>query len=477
MKILARVPLSLNKTIYNLSISYNTYEKPSYDEYLCCAISLLEKNTIEQNKYIDDITGKGSLNSHFKNVLEKTNKLSEDILKKSLRENLFPILKIYEYKNVIYFNDLKKIVIKDKIYSLDIKEINKEVITKIFNIGDIVDFKINLDNENSESDMYNVEMDDKNIYVELYSEKINIDIEIFRKLLQEQKNDMEKYEGKILNEITNNKYFYLNSSSYDEILEPDRLSFISKDGSKIWIKRDKLIQRKIFCINNIYFYTESNLEYAKQHRNYIIEAAAWILKNELFTIIETHLPLKIVSNIDDKNSFILTNIFLEKKHSSELAKYGLQLIKNNDKILNNEFKWSKKSLIKIKEICLDSDFNYIYKIDKNVGFNDIELSKIDDTILDEEDKKRKENYLSNLEKIKKEMNEMMGEINNSGIRESIKRVKSNNDTINFSKKYNKLGAHNKKDIDLMNEIQLKNRYNEIKELFNIYKKIKPLISK
>ncbi len=68
MQIHARIPLSLPNTTYKIKLSYNTFVKSTYDNFLAATIVKNAKNNSELKTYIDEITGKGSLNSHLKKL-------------------------------------------------------------------------------------------------------------------------------------------------------------------------------------------------------------------------------------------------------------------------------------------------------------------------------------------------------------------------------------------------------------------------
>ena len=94
MKLQAKLQLNLQNINNVIRVSYNTYEKASFDQYLAVSIVSNTSLTSRAEKYIDDITGKGSLNAHFKKMLQKTKKFDDDTIKKVLDSSLYiiPIL-------------------------------------------------------------------------------------------------------------------------------------------------------------------------------------------------------------------------------------------------------------------------------------------------------------------------------------------------------------------------------------------------
>ena len=56
--------LSLRKIKYIIKVSYNTFEKATYDQYLMASLALRSKDEQSAYHYIADIPGAGSLNAH-----------------------------------------------------------------------------------------------------------------------------------------------------------------------------------------------------------------------------------------------------------------------------------------------------------------------------------------------------------------------------------------------------------------------------
>ena len=62
-----KVRLYLPKSNNKLTLRYNTYEKVSYDKYFIASLINNIENRFQVYDLIDQVTGKGSLNTHFKN--------------------------------------------------------------------------------------------------------------------------------------------------------------------------------------------------------------------------------------------------------------------------------------------------------------------------------------------------------------------------------------------------------------------------
>ena len=71
MKLQAKVQLSLRKSYNIITLEYHTYEKATFDQYLAASIALRCESENQIERYINDLTGKGSLNIHFKKLVKK----------------------------------------------------------------------------------------------------------------------------------------------------------------------------------------------------------------------------------------------------------------------------------------------------------------------------------------------------------------------------------------------------------------------
>ena len=86
--------LRLSRIKYGIKVSYNTFEKATYDQFLMASVALRSVNDEDANKYIDNITGSGSLNAHFKQLYEKARKLDNEQLLDIMNNSMYPMLKI-----------------------------------------------------------------------------------------------------------------------------------------------------------------------------------------------------------------------------------------------------------------------------------------------------------------------------------------------------------------------------------------------
>ena len=80
MSLQVSLKLKLTKQIKTIKIKYNTFEKAAFDEFLTASLALRAKSDDNAFQYIDEITGAGSLNSHFKNLYSQAKEFNEEQL-------------------------------------------------------------------------------------------------------------------------------------------------------------------------------------------------------------------------------------------------------------------------------------------------------------------------------------------------------------------------------------------------------------
>lgn len=97
----------------------------------------------------------------------------------------------------------------------------------------------------------------------------------------------------------------------------------------------------------------------------------------------------------------------------------------------------------------------------------------DDNIeLTNDDRIRKEEYIAQKENLLKEINQMIGGMTNSGVREKIKKIPKSDLKDKVKKFLDKRIGHSKKDYSSMNVEQVTKEYNDIKLMYeNEYRKI------
>ena len=112
-------------------------------------------------------------------------------------------------------------------------------------------------------------------------------------------------------------------------------------------------------------------------------------------------------------------------------------------------------------------------INNDLGFEITDLLDIDDEDLTENDKNRKNEYLTERSNLVKEIKLIIGDMTTSGVRQKLKTLQKDN-VVNSVKKFlNKYQGHYDGELESMSLEQIKKEYNVIKTMYNgDYSKVK-----
>ena len=170
MEIRAKVALSLPSTFYKVTLKYNTFQKATYDSYLIASLIKNSKTKTEAINYIDEITGEGSLNAHFKKLYDEISLLSINQIEDIVTNSLFPITVVDQKNHFKYYSMFGATRMNNKVYDGNLKEQEEILIDLIMPKGDKVKFlSIEYQEEPAtiKSDNYNAIFTDENIRIDL----------------------------------------------------------------------------------------------------------------------------------------------------------------------------------------------------------------------------------------------------------------------------------------------------------------------
>lgn len=187
----------------------------------------------------------------------------------------------------------------------------------------------------------------------------------------------------------------------------------------------------------------------------------YLIKSKNINEFKTRSLINILAAVSDKTAQKVVQYILGRKESKEIAEVGLRLIKEG-----LEKGWEVDVLKSIKKNSPKSEIKYLYKINNDLGYELEDILTIDDIDLAEADLMRKRAYVSQRENLIKEMNLMVGDIMNSGVREKMKSLKTKDNVYKalneFIKEYS---AHNRNDYETMSLEKLTNVFNKIKGIY------------
>lgn len=476
MEIKAKVSLSLPNEFYKIILKYDTFESATYDSYLIASLVKNAKSEEEALTYIDEITGKGSLNPHFKKLFKEISKFSKEQIEGILKDSLFPITVIDRKHHFKYYEMFDATRMDDKVYQGNLAK-NSDLSNMIMP-------------KNKDAKFLSMEFEQEagsvksNVYDAIFSEDgIKVDLdggtycpiskEDFEKVYSNDLESIESYPGKVGKEITKGNWNVLNNSAL-LALNNLKLFFIDDEGNHCAILTDCLKKTEVINVFGLYFYKETRYEYSSKNADICEAVIDYLLKSKAINEFKTKSLIAIAAAASDKSAQKVVQYILGRKESKEIAEIGLSLIKSG-----LEKGWEKEVLRSIKKITPRSEIQCIYKLDNSLGYEIEDLLVIDDIELTEADKMTKRAYTSQMENLKKECNQMIGEIMTSGVREKMKSLKTKDSVYkalnNFIKEYS---AHSKLDYDSMSLEKLTNVYNKIKSVYTgCYEKIKSRLEK
>ena len=458
------VQLNLPKVFNSLVLEYNTYEKATFDQYLATSIALRSNNTNDAYQYIDELTGKGSLNSHFKKLYRKIAILDQFIQEKILNDSMFPITKIDKSNRYIYYPDFDVSLLNNKLYKnfdgLSIEEIKGLLMISY----DIINITVEERGSNDKYDNYKVRITNDSLEINIGNEWKPMSQETFEKYCKHSDIEISRYPGSIKTEAGGEGWVLLTENSFNALFSSNK-TFIDNDGNYCIITNDYIKKTEIAKIVGLHFYREQRLDYVKANKKYCEMAIKSMLDNSQINEAKTKTLISLFKAIDDVLAQSVINYILTRKESKEIALIGLEFIKSG-----LEKNWELESLRCIKSYASTKDMNTLYRICNELDFTDSELALVDNTLLTEEDLVKKKAYLEDRENKKQFIERILGEISGSALRQNGKKVlsQSDQDVKKFNKFCNELIAHNDIALEDMSDIQLNNKYEKVKEFYDIF---------
>ena len=472
MKLQANVQLNLPKTYNTITLVYNTYEKASFDQYLIASVCLRSENKEVANNYIEELTGKGSLNAHFKKILNKMYEFDREYVKKILSDSLYPTTKIDKTNRYVYYPYFNISVINKKIYHGNIGELSFEELKELLMIDyDLINFSVDTKEQTDRAESYYVLFDENEMRLNLVeSEWVSISNKQFSESYKKPDIDITKYMGYVKNNPDGVGWNILTAVSFNSIIKSSNI-FNDTNGDCCILTHDYIKKIEIAKLFGLYFYRETKLDFTKKNQYYCELAVAaiinygWINEYKVKSLVSL---LKIVSDITAQE---VINYVLYRKDSKELSLLAFDLISQG-----LEKNWDEKALNSMLQFASQKDLNYIYKISSTLDYTLSMLLLINNDLLTEADIARKEKYISDRKNKIREIQNILGEVSGSGLREKIKSTlpQSAIEVKKFTKLCNELLAHNKESLDDMSDDKLDAKFNKIKEFKEIFIIIKKM---
>lgn len=465
MEIKARVSLSLPNTFYKITLHYDTYQKATYDSYLVASLIKNAETQEEAFEYIDEICGQGSLNAHFRNLYEEISKFSESQIDGILKNSLYPVtMKVvdhFKYYEMFDASRFKNKVFKGNLY--DNQELLKEAMMPKSESATFLDIQFENEPGTVKKDVYDAVFSEDKIMVNLDDNTfMPISKSEFDKVYEGQNMDISAYPGKVGEEITGGQWNALSQTIIDAISK-DRFVYLNNDKNVVSIFNEYIKVTSVISVFGIYFFKETKYDFIKSNARVIEEAIQQLIDNGWINEYKTKSLVKMLMVVSDDSAKSVVEYVLHRKDSKEIAEIGLMLIRNG-----YEKGWQKESLSTMKKFAAPQHINYLYKLDNSLGFDINELLLVDKNILSEADAIKVKAYENERKNVLDQMDKMLGNIMNSGVRERMKSLKTKDSVYQQLNDFiKKKSAHLKlaKDYESMTLEQLTKEYELIKRMF------------
>ena len=472
MSLQVSLKLKLSKQIKKIKVTYNTFEKATYDEYLICSLALRTINAGDREntvyEYINDITGEGSLNKHFKNVYNKVKDFSAEQLTKIMENSMIPTLKIDDKNRYEYYPQLDISVFNRRIYKGDLGSYSN--LAQIIMINEeIIEMTVDVVKDDTKPEQYSVVFDEKeNITIRLLNESLPIENDMFEATLCLDLGNIDLYQGKIHDKVDGNGWKVLNNSALNNLYASR--NFYYENGDHIYIRNDSVRKTIISKVHGLYIYKEEIIPY-QGNAELCEKVVDCLLDLKTLGEFKPRSILFMLKYVSDKKAQKVVNSLLVKKDDRDIALYGLDLMERG--LLSGWLITAEKLFLKYAS---GRQLNLVYQANPELNYTIDQLIKIDCDLLKEDHKQQVEKYNADLDAKRKTIREITGDITTKGLREKAKDLESNDTTKKFSKLCNRLIGHVNMDLDDASLNELEQWHKDALELKELGIKIQKMIS-
>lgn len=476
MQIHARVSLSLPNKFYRTILKYDTFQKATYDSYIIACLIQNTKTKKEAMEYIDEVTGNGSLNPHFKKLYDEISEFTPEQVDGIIRNSLFPVTMV-EKGHFKYYEMFDATRFNDKVYDGNLRYQEEFLKQRLLPKEDGIKF-LSLEFEEGDGtvkkDTYDAVFSDTGITVNLDNNQYYpISKEDFYKVYEVENLDLSEYNGVVGSQITSGQWYVLTQNVLDSF-KKDQFSYRDKNGNYAVILSEYIKVTEVISVFDLHFYKETKYEFTKANKEIIEEAVKQLMDNGWANNYKVKSLVRMLYFINDEIAKSVVEYVLKRKDSKEVAEFGMKIIKSG--FVKG---WPKEVLLSIKRSVVPSDYKYLYLIDSDLGFVVEDFLDIDDADLVEIHRLQKKAYLQERNNLIKDITMWLGEICSvSGIRERSKKLQKNQTVITLNEFIKKYSAHSRINWEDKSTDELKKEHEYIKNIYNgVYQKVLAAVKK
>ncbi len=461
MKVPVRVRLNLNRQLNSLFVSYNTFVKSTFDQYVIASLLVHSDSLEDSMKYIDEITGKGSLNLHFKNMYnEFSSKYDVNQLKTILSNSLVPKVNKDEHKYV-YYPELDVSFYGNEIFQENISE-NEQLPKRLAKSDDFIGSSVLENKVSLDSNMYTIAISDDHVELRLKGKRVSMTKEIFETSVVYEVEDIDEYNGVIHSDIKGKGWTQLTNSKVKDVKNSN--NYFYHEGNHYMITNKNIKKTEIAKVWGLYLYRETQIEFNYQNTTYCELALETMMESKRINEFKTKGLTLLLKSVNYELAQKYLNYILNKKNSKDLALLGLSIVNKgyekgwNDEAIKNFNEFSSSA----KELTLT------YRVDSNQEYSINELVSIYNTDKQLLKSIHKEMVLAHYEDRNSKMkyiNTVASKITQSGRRDQVKRkLSGDKEAIEYNRLCNKHIAHTKKNIKKLSDDALNARYKVFERL-------------
>ena len=259
-------------------------KKQHFDSYLIASLIANSKNEKEAFEYIDEITGKGSLNTHFKKLYNKMTDFTKEQIDGIIKNSLFPVTVIDQKNHFKYYPMFDATRMNDKVYDGNLRDNEEFLKSMIMPKGDSVKF-LSIDYVEEpgtlKTDNYNAVFSDKEIRVDLDNgQYYPISKENFSLVHNNDDINLDYFFGNVGTTITEGNWNVLSKSIADTFSKSNYV-YSDSDGIHSVLFNDCIKTTEIIKVFDLYFYKDTRYDFSKKNAQKCNDALKYLLESPL----------------------------------------------------------------------------------------------------------------------------------------------------------------------------------------------------
>lgn len=465
MSLTINLKLRLTKITKVITVKYNTFEKAAFDEYLVASLVKRAGSESEAFDYIDDVTGDGSLNSHYKALYARTSTFDAALLDKIMTSSMYPREVIDSGNSYLYYPELDVSVFHGKMFRGELGGYPDLAKNILYISEDVTELTVCEKKSNNDPNNYPVSIaDDGRMAVRIADKDAIVSAGLFDKIAIKEELSLDAYGGEVFKDPRGADWHVLYAQAYNSLFV--NRAFFYSDGKHVRIKRGGLLCTELAAISGLIIYREREVRYSEAPE-LCREALACMGRLGLFDPNWRQTLYVMLQNVDTDTAAKFINTYLPRFIDKTSARLAIDMIRS--KAVRA---WKRDTLQLLLSYCDGNDYTEIYRLDSGLHYTLPQLLHIDRSMLSPEHAETVDNHYADVEAMKEDIKRIIGNVVTSGMRERSKKLQNDAEVKRFRKLCNELQGHEARDIDEAADDQLDRWHKSALELEALLPKIK-----